>query len=179
MCFPKKFATNDEARTEKVILYLSVDFSRIFRFVSIRTLRLFVFVLVAKIPVSIFEFLFLCAAHYKVALIFDRIKQSAVVITMKLVVLLLIALSITTIVESKVYLSCELAKEFSRNEMERHLIPHWICLVQAESQGNTSKIVDQPNLTTNYGIFQVKELHKCFIYGFTDLLFLLLLNCLM
>jgi hypothetical protein len=44
-----------------------------------------------------------------------------------------IALSIaTTIVDAKVYLSCELAKEFSRNEMERHLIPHWICLVLAE-----------------------------------------------
>jgi C-type lysozyme/alpha-lactalbumin family len=74
------------------------------------------------------------------------------------VVLLVIALSLAAVVDAKVYLSCELAKEFSRNEMERHLIPHWICLVQAESQGNTSKIVDMPNLTANYGIFQVKEL---------------------
>lgn len=50
--------------------------------------------------------------------------------------------------------------------MERHLIPHWICLVQAESQGNTSKTVEQSNLTTNYGIFQVKDFHKFFIYCF-------------
>jgi hypothetical protein len=77
---------------------------------------------------------------------------------MKLVVALVIALSIA--VESKVYLSCELAKEFGKSDMERHLIPHWICLVQAESQGNTSKTAEQPNLTTNYGIFQVKEFHE-------------------
>lgn len=78
---------------------------------------------------------------------------------MELVALLVTVLSVTTLVDAKMYLSCELAKEFSKNDMERHLIPHWICLVQAESQGNTSKIVDMPNLTTNYGIFQVKEFH--------------------
>lgn len=76
---------------------------------------------------------------------------------MRQITLLVIALSIT-LIESKIYLSCELAKEFSRNDMERHLIPHWICLVQAESQGNTSKVVEQPNLTANYGIFQVRTL---------------------
>lgn len=76
---------------------------------------------------------------------------------MKLIALLVIALSIATL-DAKIYLSCELAKELSRGEMERHLIPHWICLVQAESQGNTSKLVDMPNLTANYGIFQVKDL---------------------
>ena len=81
---------------------------------------------------------------------------------MKFVALLVIALSITSFVDAKIYLSCELAKEFSRNDMERHLIPHWICLVQAESQGNTNKTVDLPNLTTNYGIFQVKEFHKVY-----------------
>jgi hypothetical protein len=32
-----------------------------------------------------------------------------------------------------------------------------ICLAQAESQSNTSKTVDMPNKTTNYGIFQVNE----------------------
>ena len=77
----------------------------------------------------------------------------------KLVVALVIALSMVSIADSKVYLSCELAKEFSKNDMERHLIPHWICLVQAESQGNTSKTVEQSNLTTNYGIFQVKDFY--------------------
>lgn len=76
---------------------------------------------------------------------------------MKLVATFFTVLSVTSLVDAKIYLSCELAKEFSRNDMERHLIPHWICLVQAESQGNTSKIQDMPNLTTNYGIFQVKE----------------------
>lgn len=75
---------------------------------------------------------------------------------MKTVALLVIALSIATI-DGKIFLSCELAKEFGKSDMERHLIPHWICLVQAESQGNTSKIADMPNLTANYGIFQVKE----------------------
>lgn len=82
------------------------------------------------------------------------------VITMKLVALLVIALSIAKI-DAKIFLSCELAKELAKYDMEKHLIPHWICLVQAESQGNTSKIVDMPNLTANYGIFQVKEFHKC------------------
>lgn len=83
---------------------------------------------------------------------------------MKSIALLLIALSIA---ESKIYLSCELAKQFAKNDMERTLIPHWICLVQAESQGNTSKIVELPNLTANYGIFQVKKFHNLFVYDFT------------
>lgn len=89
---------------------------------------------------------------------------------MKSIGLLVIGLSITSIVDSKTYLSCELAKEFSRNDMERHLIPHWICLVQAESQGNTSKIVELPNLTANYGIFQVKEFHNVLFMVFTHVL---------
>lgn len=76
---------------------------------------------------------------------------------MKLVALLVATLSVLERVNAKVYLSCELAKEFGKSDMERHLIPHWICLVQAESQGNTSKVVEMPNLTANYGIFQVKE----------------------
>ncbi|CRL08737.1 CLUMA_CG021392, isoform A [Clunio marinus] len=75
---------------------------------------------------------------------------------------LLIVLSITSsLVDSKMYLSCELAKEFAKNDMERHLIPHWICLVQAESQGNTSKMVEMPNLTANYGIFQINSKDWC------------------
>lgn len=76
---------------------------------------------------------------------------------MNLVVLSVLAAFVASLTEAKVYLSCELAKEFSKNDMERHLIPHWICLVQAESQGNTSKTVDLPNMTTNYGIFQVNK----------------------
>jgi len=75
----------------------------------------------------------------------------------KLVLLLVVA---AVAVDSKVYLSCELAKIFGKSDMERHLIPHWICLVQAESQGNTSKTLDLPNKTANYGIFQVKQLHN-------------------
>lgn len=85
---------------------------------------------------------------------------------MNLIALLVTALSIASFVDAKIYLSCELAKELSRNDMERHLIPHWICLVQAESQGNTSKLVDMPNRTANYGIFQVKELLNVSIHGF-------------
>lgn len=86
---------------------------------------------------------------------------------MKYFALLITVLSMACLVSGKVYLSCELAKEFSRNDMERHLIPHWICLVQAESQGNTSKTIDMPNLTTNYGIFQVKEFHNFLFMVFT------------
>lgn len=76
---------------------------------------------------------------------------------MKLVVLLLVIVGSVSLIDAKIYLSCELAKEFSKNDMERHLILHWICLVQAESQGNTSKTVDLPNMSTNYGIFQVNK----------------------
>lgn len=94
---------------------------------------------------------------------------------MKIVALLVTALSVTSFVDAKVYLSCELAKEFSKNEMERHLIPHWICLVQAESQGNTSKITDMPNLTTNYGIFQVKEFRNVLFMVFTHVPFYIVL----
>lgn len=97
-----------------------------------------------------------------------------------LVALLVTALSITSMIDAKVFLSCELAKEFAKNDMERHLIPHWICLVGAESQGNTSKIVELPNLTANYGIFQVKELHNVLFMVFTHVPSLLLpLNCIM
>lgn len=119
---------------------------------------IFVFVSEAKIPV-LWYFLFQCVLLFSI--LCESLEAVSTVIMMKLAVVLVIALSIA--VESKVYLSCELAKELSKNDMERHLIPHWICLVQAESQGNTTKTVEQPNLTTNYGIFQVKSFHKCFI----------------
>lgn len=76
---------------------------------------------------------------------------------MKLVVLLVTVGCLVSFIDAKQFLACELAKEFSKNDMERYLIPHWICLVLAESQGNTSKTVDLPNMSTNYGIFQVNE----------------------
>lgn len=151
---------------------MSVSVSWFVRFASIRTFRVFVLLLKFCFQFRYFNSFrcvdyFLC---YIVAFCLNRFEQSSFVIMMKLVTKLVIALSVAFLVEARVYLSCELAKEFSRNDMERHLIPHWICLVQAESQGNTTKTIDQPNLTTNYGIFQVKEFHKWFIYGFTHML---------
>jgi lysozyme len=79
---------------------------------------------------------------------------------MKLVALSILLL-VCSAIDAKTFLSCELAKEFGKNGMDRSLIPHWVCLVQAESQGNTSKVVQLPNQSANYGIFQINSKEHC------------------
>lgn len=63
------------------------------------------------------------------------------------------------IIDGKTFLNCELAKALSKvmtTSNDRTYIPHWICLANAESQMNTSKVTDLPNRSRSYGIFQVK-----------------------
>ncbi|KAG5678845.1 hypothetical protein PVAND_008478 [Polypedilum vanderplanki] len=63
---------------------------------------------------------------------------------------------------AKIFLNCEFAKELGKNEaIERVYIPHWVCLAQGESQLNTSKLVNYPNQSSSYGIFQINSKEQC------------------
>ncbi|XP_055538286.1 lysozyme c-1-like isoform X2 [Wyeomyia smithii] len=65
------------------------------------------------------------------------------------------------VVDAKVFQKCPLAKLLDSHQISRTLISNWICLVNAESGGDTSKKVAHDNLTTSYGIFQINSKEWC------------------
>lgn len=59
-------------------------------------------------------------------------------------------------VDGKVFLNCELAQQLSKSHVEKHLVPHFICLAGAASQMNSAKSTPMPNKSMSYGLFQVR-----------------------
>ncbi|CAO1321986.1 unnamed protein product [Diamesa tonsa] len=72
----------------------------------------------------------------------------------------LVLFSVLT-VNAKVFLRCELAKTFSENGVPRTFISNWVCLSEAESNSNTSKVERYPNLSSSFGIFQINSKLWC------------------
>ncbi|XP_058053685.1 lysozyme c-1-like [Anopheles bellator] len=64
-------------------------------------------------------------------------------------------------INAKVYSKCELAKQLTLNGVSRTYQGHWICLAIAESGLNSTKVTQLPNLTANYGIFQINSKEWC------------------
>lgn len=83
--------------------------------------------------------------------VFAGIKMKFVVIA---IFALLSLLSVNS-VEGKVFLNCELAQQLSKSHVEKHLVPHFICLAGAASQMNSAKTTPMPNKSMSYGLFQV------------------------
>ncbi|XP_065082682.1 lysozyme c-1-like [Ochlerotatus camptorhynchus] len=63
--------------------------------------------------------------------------------------------------EAKVYQKCPLVKLLDGQQISRTLISNWICMINAESGGDTSKEVTLDNKTTSYGIFQINSKEWC------------------
>uniref|UniRef100_A0A182FGV9 lysozyme n=1 Tax=Anopheles albimanus TaxID=7167 RepID=A0A182FGV9_ANOAL len=61
----------------------------------------------------------------------------------------------------KIYSKCELAKQLTANGISRTYQGHWICLAMHESGLNSTKVVALPNLSSNYGIFQINSKDWC------------------
>ncbi|KAH8315110.1 lysozyme [Drosophila kikkawai] len=63
------------------------------------------------------------------------------------------------LVSAKRYLRCELAKKLldPPYRFDRSLLSNWICLLEHESDLDTSRITSNPNGTRNYGLFQINS----------------------
>ncbi|KAI8036839.1 lysozyme [Drosophila gunungcola] len=65
-------------------------------------------------------------------------------------------------VESKKYQRCELTHVLvEKYNFDKSFISNWICLVEHESELNTSKITNMENKSKNYGLFQINSRGYC------------------
>ncbi|XP_037909237.1 lysozyme [Hermetia illucens] len=63
--------------------------------------------------------------------------------------------------EAKVFTRCQLAKELIRYDFPRTFLSNWVCLIESESGRSTSKTLQLPNTSANYGIFQINSKTWC------------------
>ncbi|XP_055839272.1 lysozyme [Episyrphus balteatus] len=64
-------------------------------------------------------------------------------------------------VEGKIFTRCQLAKELVRHDFPRSYLSNWVCLIEHESGRSTSKVMQQPNTSVSYGLFQVNSKNWC------------------
>ncbi|XP_030382242.1 lysozyme [Scaptodrosophila lebanonensis] len=61
-------------------------------------------------------------------------------------------------VECKIYLRCELARKLrDQYSFDRSLLSNWICLLEHESELDTTKETREENGSINYGLFQINS----------------------
>ncbi|CAH2058189.1 unnamed protein product, partial [Iphiclides podalirius] len=72
----------------------------------------------------------------------------------RVAVVILIALSFT-IIECKVYTRCQLTRELLRNGFPRTFLSNWVCLIEQESDRNTSAYHAKTTRRKFYGLFQI------------------------
>ncbi|KAH8266919.1 hypothetical protein KR026_010607 [Drosophila bipectinata] len=64
----------------------------------------------------------------------------------------------SNLVLAKRYLRCELARKLlEQHGFERTLLSNWICLLEHESELDTSRTTTNPNGSRNYGLFQINS----------------------
>ncbi|XP_055380258.1 lysozyme-like [Condylostylus longicornis] len=63
--------------------------------------------------------------------------------------------------EAKIFTRCQLAKELLKHDFPRTFLSNWVCLVENESGRSTSKVMQQPNLSVSYGLFQINNKTWC------------------
>ncbi|XP_049297870.1 lysozyme c-1 [Anopheles funestus] len=74
----------------------------------------------------------------------------------------LILFTTHSLTEGKVYEKCSLARTLDKQKISsRSLISNWVCLVMAESGGDTSKVTTLDNESASYGIFQINSKTWC------------------
>ncbi|XP_013138336.1 PREDICTED: lysozyme-like [Papilio polytes] len=77
----------------------------------------------------------------------------------RVAVIILIAISVT-IVECKVFTRCQLTRELLKNGFSRTFISNWVCLIEQESDRNTSAYLAKTPRRKYYGLFQVTLLDE-------------------
>ncbi|XP_067124823.1 lysozyme C-like [Centruroides vittatus] len=76
----------------------------------------------------------------------------------------ILLISILTFVESKIYDSCELAKELvHKHDFAKQDVANWICLVKHESEFNTTAKGGPNGYDNSYdhGLFQINDHYWC------------------
>ncbi|XP_075166525.1 lysozyme [Haematobia irritans] len=61
----------------------------------------------------------------------------------------------------KMFTRCQLAKELLRHDFPRSYLSNWVCLVENESGRSTSKVMQLPNQSVSYGLFQINSKNWC------------------
>ncbi|XP_055621736.1 lysozyme c-1-like isoform X2 [Toxorhynchites rutilus septentrionalis] len=92
------------------------------------------------------------------------LRKHTMIANIQRLIVIIICLNLTVfsvLNEAKVFSKCDLAKELGKNGISRTFYGHWICLANAESGMNTTKINKLPNLTSSYGIFQINSKEWC------------------
>lgn len=81
---------------------------------------------------------------------------------MKAIVFLLFAALLVVSGHAKVFTKCGLAKELTRLGVSRQSLPHWVCLVRAESNYNTAAVGGpNSNGSKDWGLFQINDRYWC------------------
>ncbi|XP_050315685.1 lysozyme-like [Anthonomus grandis grandis] len=62
---------------------------------------------------------------------------------------------------AKVFTKCGLTKELLNNGFERSYVGNWVCLIEAESAKNTSKITEKAAGGKSLGLFQINDKEWC------------------
>uniref|UniRef100_A0A453Z3R3 lysozyme n=1 Tax=Anopheles quadriannulatus TaxID=34691 RepID=A0A453Z3R3_ANOQN len=88
-------------------------------------------------------------------------KRDSVRQTLSWAIVSLCLLGLPSLIDAKIYTKCELAKQLTANGISRTYQGHWVCLAIAVSGLDTTKTTMLPNLTANYGIFQINSKEWC------------------
>ncbi|XP_061507566.1 lysozyme c-1-like isoform X1 [Anopheles gambiae] len=88
-------------------------------------------------------------------------KRVSVRQTLSWAIVSLCLLGLPSLIDAKIYTKCELAKQLTANGISRTYQGHWVCLAIAVSGLDTTKTTMLPNLTANYGIFQINSKEWC------------------
>ncbi|KAM6214863.1 lysozyme-like protein 2 [Rhynchocyon petersi] len=83
---------------------------------------------------------------------------------MKAVSILVLLGCVATLIESKIYTRCKLAKIFAKAGLDNYhgfSLGNWICLVYYESHYNTSLQTTVGDGSIDYGIFQINSYTWC------------------
>nr|ABP52098.1 lysozyme-like protein 1 [Antheraea mylitta] len=57
--------------------------------------------------------------------------------------------------EAKIYTRCQLTRELLKNNFSRTFLSNWVCLIEQESDRNTSALVVKSSRRKYYGLFQI------------------------
>ncbi|XP_053676042.1 lysozyme c-1-like [Anopheles nili] len=75
---------------------------------------------------------------------------------------LIVLFALCTETSGKIFEKCPLARTMERGQISsRSLISNWVCLVMAESGGDTTKKTIHENESTSYGVFQINSKTWC------------------
>ncbi|XP_055916467.1 lysozyme-like isoform X3 [Eupeodes corollae] len=78
-----------------------------------------------------------------------------------LTILLTIAFC-ATVSDAKQYMRCEMVKELvQKYKFDRTLLSNWVCMIEHESERDTTRVTKNANGSSRYGLFQISNKEWC------------------